>query len=94
VAATDPASAVVICDAGPIIHLHELQSISLLADFTDVLVPEAVWNEVELHAPDALISAEVQFKKHPNAASLAREIEELGRVVTLHRGELEALQLA
>lgn len=92
-AATDILPAVIVCDAGPIIHLHELASIDLLADFTKVLVPEAVWNEVQRHSPEAL-SAEVAFEKTPDAQILAREIEEIGRVLTLHRGELEALHLA
>jgi hypothetical protein len=32
----------VVCDAGPLIHLHELDSLDLLADFQDVFVPEQV----------------------------------------------------
>lgn len=92
-AATEIPPAVVVCDAGPIIHLHELASINLLADFANILVPEAVWNEVLRHAPEAL-KAEVAFEKCPDAQLLAREIEDIGRVLTLHRGELEALHLA
>jgi hypothetical protein len=32
---------IVICDAGPLIHLDELGCLDLLADFRDVLVPDA-----------------------------------------------------
>lgn len=42
-AATD---APVVCDAGPIIHLDELGCLDLLTDFSPLLVPEVVWNEV------------------------------------------------
>jgi len=30
----------VVCDAGPLIHLHELDCLELVADFQTVLVPE------------------------------------------------------
>jgi predicted nucleic acid-binding protein len=39
----------VVCDAGPLIHLDEVDSLDLLADFAEVLVPDAVWREVEQH---------------------------------------------
>jgi hypothetical protein len=42
----------VVCDAGPLIHLHELDCLKLLADFQTVLVPEQVWHEVEYHRPE------------------------------------------
>jgi predicted nucleic acid-binding protein len=37
---------IVVCDAGPIIHLDEVGSIDLLSDFEKVLVPTAVLAEV------------------------------------------------
>jgi hypothetical protein len=40
----------VICDAGPIIHLDEVNCLFLLNDFTRVLIPDAVWNEVKYHS--------------------------------------------
>lgn len=45
---------VVVCDAGPLIHLDELDCLDLLGDFPEVLVPEAVWREVLKHRPSAL----------------------------------------
>lgn len=44
----------VICDAGPLIHLEELACLDLLRDFADVLVPDAVWQEVQHHSPSSL----------------------------------------
>lgn len=35
----------VVCDAGPLIHLDEVGALDLLEDFAEVLVPEAVWAE-------------------------------------------------
>jgi hypothetical protein len=43
----------VVCDAGPLIHLDELGVLDLLEDFDTVLVPDAVWNEVQRHRPQA-----------------------------------------
>jgi predicted nucleic acid-binding protein len=42
---------VVVTDAGPLIHLDELDVLDLLNDFAEVLVPQAVWREVERHRP-------------------------------------------
>lgn len=46
-AGNDKLAMLVVCDAGPLIHLHELGCLELLADFPTVLVPETVWREVE-----------------------------------------------
>jgi hypothetical protein len=35
-----------VCDAGPLIHLDQLDCLELLEDFRNVLVPEAVFEEV------------------------------------------------
>ena len=43
---TDPIP-LVVCDAGPIIHLDELDCLELLVDFPTVLVPETVVEEVD-----------------------------------------------
>ena len=43
----------VVCDAGPLIHLDELDCLDLLRDFS-VLVPDVVWQEVGQHKPTVL----------------------------------------
>ncbi len=52
--------AVVVADAGPLIHLDELSALDVLSDYSDVLVPDAVWCEVTHHRPHALHQAEIQ----------------------------------
>ncbi len=47
------AAEMVVADAGPLIHLDELNCLSLLADFHEVHVPETVWAEVLQHRPQA-----------------------------------------
>jgi predicted nucleic acid-binding protein len=84
---------VVVCDAGPIIHLDQLCSLDLLADFAEVLVPETVWDEVSRHRPMALRGRpKLTRTKAPEISSA--ELEALGRVLSLHQGEQEALRLA
>ena len=45
-----------VSDAGPLIHLAEIDSLELLSTFDTLLVPEAVYNEVEAGGvPDRLV---------------------------------------
>lgn len=48
------ASIGVVCDNGPLIHLDELDCLPLLSDFSPVLVPNQVREEVNRFRPDAL----------------------------------------
>ena len=85
---------IVVCDAGPLIHLDELGSLGLLCDFQSVLVPEAVWAEVQRHRPHLFDSlppsfARVRPRNPPPPALLA-----LSRLIPLHAGETQALQIA
>lgn len=91
---SDETPPVVVCDAGPIIHLDELSSGELLADFSRVLVPEAVWEEVTLHRANALTRVAVPFERITPAGDISPELEALIRLLTLHRGEQQALQVA
>lgn len=51
---TEPCIDLVVCDAGPLIHLDEVGCIDLLHDFAQVLVPTKVWEEVMQHRPSAI----------------------------------------
>jgi predicted nucleic acid-binding protein len=93
-AVSDEASPIVVCDAGPIIHLDELGSRDLLGDFTRVLVPDAVWQEVTRHRADALVRAGIHFEKTAVVGTMSPTLEALTRLLSLHRGEQEALQVA
>ena len=50
----DAPALLVVCDAGPLIHLDQLDCLDLLADFSRVVVPDVVWREVEVHRPAAV----------------------------------------
>lgn len=84
--------AIVIADAGPIIHLDELNNLDLLASFGEVIVPETVWNEVELHRPHALHHAKAGLIRQ-RALHLSPQVNALTPLYTLHAGEQEALHL-
>ncbi len=90
-AMTDPATDLVIADAGPLIHLDELGCLDLLDDFSHVLIPDAVWREVELHRPHAL-TAPTAIRAEP--VPLDPRVATLSLTFTLHRGEREALSQA
>jgi predicted nucleic acid-binding protein len=82
----------VIADAGPVIHLDELGCLYLLADFGRVIIPEAVWMEVQRHRPLALASVgdwlvcQSPIQSSPVVMALAP-------LYSLHAGEQEALHL-
>lgn len=91
---SEPVLVAVVCDAGPLIHLDESGCLDLLADFSQVLVPEAVWREVAWHRPSALAGGTVHLEKLACVGAFSPELESLGRALLLHAGEKEALHAA
>src|SRR6266511_4279198 len=81
----------VVCDAGPLIHLDQLDSLDLLSDFTSVQIPEVVWAEVLKHRPKALPQP---FLQRP-ASAVATDLETLAvcRAFSLDAGEAACLAL-
>jgi predicted nucleic acid-binding protein len=93
-ATTDQLTPLVVCDAGPLIHLDEVGCLDLLADFSEVLVPEAVWMEVLRHRPSALAHSAVPLRRVRPTAPEPPALEALALVLSLHTGEWEALRVA
>jgi predicted nucleic acid-binding protein len=91
-AITDLPTPLVVCDAGPLIHLDELDSVDLLADFSEVLVPEAVFGEVLKHRPGTLDHRALPFRRVRPSAPEPPALE--AQVLSLHTGEREALRVA
>ena len=85
------ATEIVVADAGPLIHLDELQCINLLADFSEVLVPDAVWAEVMHHRPQALLCTDIRWVQCCSKTS--EKVTALAKLYTLHSGEREALDV-
>ena len=83
----------VICDAGPIIHLDELDCLRLLEDFPEILIPDVVWDEVMHHRPQAIPLCEQIAKKVTPKQSLSVDMQATVQLFSLHAGEIQALIL-
>jgi predicted nucleic acid-binding protein len=83
----------VVCDAGPLIHLDELDCLDLLSDFQTILVPEQVWQELEHHRPDALEHPDVVMQRVSVDTSEYPPFQILVRALALDLGEQAALSL-
>lgn len=82
----------VVADAGPIIHLDELACLDILQDFEQILVPEAVWREVDRHRPQAMdVWSSLFVRTQPR--NLSPLVTTLTPLYTLHIGEQEALHV-
>ena len=84
----------VVCDAGPLIHLDELDSLDLLCDFASVLVPRSVWGEVMRHRPRALETGVVGLTQVLIEGGEPALVTALARSLVLGSGEREGLHLA
>ena len=93
-ATTDQPPSVVVCDAGPLIHLDEIGALDLLADFPRVLVPVAVWREVRRHRPAALVHPSLVIQRIAPVMPVPPGLDALSQVLSLHSGGWEALRLA
>ncbi len=83
-----------VCDAGPIIHLDELQVLHLLSDFDRVLVPAQVWLEVKKHRADALNHSGIKFEKVIVENPPSGVLSGMSKAFGLDAGEIEALSVA
>ena len=84
----------VILDAGPIIHLDEIECLSLLSDFKELFVPEAVWNEVQIHRSEALQNKTIPLKKVSLETYSNAQILMLCNAFGLDEGEEQAILLS
>jgi len=85
---------VVVCDAGPLIHLDELGCLSLLNDFSELLIPDAVWNEVDRHRPRVFADQVPAFTQVVPAGAPSVALQAVSKFLPLHLGETQALQIA
>jgi predicted nucleic acid-binding protein len=90
----DAPTLLVVCDAGPLIHLDQLDCLDLLADFSRIVVPDVVWREVEHRRPIALDQKTIRLERIEPQKEASAELSSLHRLLALHAGEVQALQLA
>ena len=82
-----------ICDAGPIIHLDELNSLGLLSDFHPLIIPKSVQIEITKHRPRALQHTGITFKVIEVVSPPEPKLIILSKALLLDKGELESLSL-
>ena len=82
-----------ICDAGPLIHLDEMDCLHLLTDFEPILIPDQVWQEVVHHRPDALSLPDLSLQRKPVEISSTPAFSAMVRTFSLDLGEQAALSL-
>jgi len=81
----------VVCDAGPIIHLDELECLYLMEDFEKVFVPTVVRTEVLTRMSVAFEDANVRWKEIPDQSPVEERFRTVYRVFSLDAGEVAAL---
>ena len=90
---TDTVQTCVVCDAGPVIHLDELDALHLLNDFDPVMLPPCVVNEITQYRPNIFKRHDVRFSIVAPPRRRNPDILTLCNALTLHSGEIEALAL-
>jgi len=93
-AQTDNHVQIVVCDAGPIIHLDELACLDLLENFSKIIIPTTVWQEIEKHRPQAIPYCERFAQKTNHKDKLTAELNSIVKLFSLHAGEIQALNIA
>jgi predicted nucleic acid-binding protein len=83
----------VICDAGPIIHLDEVGCLDLLSDFSKVILPDRVSQEIMRYRQTALGKGGIPFITVGRRTRLAADFLAISRTLMLDAGETEALAL-
>lgn len=82
---------IVVCDAGSI---STLDALDLLDNFQSVLVADAAWIEVERHRPDLFSRTIRAFARVAPQSAPPPSLAALARLIPLHLGETQALQIA
>ncbi len=83
----------VVCDAGPIIHLDELDCLNLLSDFREIFLAETVWKEVEKYRPSTLIRSGLSLIRCSQEYPANESLYTMCRIFSLDAGEVEALAI-
>lgn len=81
----------VVCDAGPLIHLDEVENLFLLADFASILVPEQVWQEVKQHRPAVLTRPPLPLQKIAVTVSTQPSFQTLAQALVVGDGRASSL---
>ena len=78
-----------VCDAGPIIHLDELDCLNLLSEFSEILLSETVRKEINQHRPFALEKSGLSFIKCSQEYPVNESLHTMCRIFSLDAGEIK-----
>jgi len=84
---------IVVCDAGPLIHLDEVGHLQLLADFKKVIVPHGVRHEVYRHRRTSFEEPDIIWSLVKAIFPLEQSVKTICNLFSLDAGEKEALSL-
>jgi predicted nucleic acid-binding protein len=84
----------VVVDAGPLIHLDELACLDLLADFSPLIAPDAVWVEVRRHRPHVEHGSIKGLQIVSVIWPFSQQLAVLADTLDLASGETSALAIA
>lgn len=84
----------VVVDAGPLIHLTEINALHTLTVFSTLHLPDAVWAEtVEQRRLSADSLAQFQISRHALVPLEVTQFSQTNDLTALHLGEQECLRL-
>lgn len=83
----------VICDAGPIIHLDEINCLNLLNSFEEIILPLSVEREITVYRPSALTDSNLIVRRQAESLDIGEKLLVLSQIFSLDAGETEALIL-
>ena len=81
----------VVCDAGPIIHLDELNCVDLLNDFQEIILPSIVYEEITRYRSSVLKRHDLHFTTLTERIFADEPLLTICRIFSLNAGETEAL---
>lgn len=81
----------VVCDAGPIIHLDELECLHLMEDFERVFVPDIVRKEVLAYRGVAFEDSNVSWSVISSQFPVEAPLQTMCKIFSLDAGEVAAL---
>ncbi len=81
----------VVCDAGPIIHLDELDCLKLMGDFARVFVPDVVKKEVLAHRRVKFDDSDVRWIEISHELSIVEPLKTICQIFSLGAGEIASL---
>ena len=83
----------IVCDAGPIIHLDELDCLHLLNDFQEILIGPTIQSEIQKNRQNIVMGVDLKFREIPLSVPADPTLSAMCRAFSLDAGEIESLAI-